>query len=164
MSEESFELATKLGEAAKLRAVKIATAESCTGGLISATITEVAGSSAWFDRGFVTYTPESKMEILEVRKETLENYGVVSEETAREMALGAIAHSKATLAVSVTGVAGPTGGTEKTPVGTVCFGFAFKTEKAVCTESATQCFKGGRTAVRKATVEFALKTLIALLT
>ena len=164
MSEETFELATKLGEAAKLRAVKIATAESCTGGLISATITEVAGSSAWFDRGFVTYTPESKMEILEVRKETLENYGVVSEETAREMALGAIAHSKATLAVSVTGVAGPAGGTEKTPVGTVCFGFAFKTEKAVCTESATQCFKGGRVKVRKATVEFALKTLIALLT
>ncbi len=163
MSKEIFDLATKLGEVAKARGVKIATAESCTGGLISASITEIAGSSAWFERGFVTYTPEAKMEILDVRKETLNNYGIVSEETAREMALGAINHSKATLAVSVTGVAGPTGGTEKTPVGTVSFGFAFKTEKATCTESATQCFEGSRSKVREATVAFALKTLIALL-
>ncbi len=164
MSKEIDELAKQLGVVAKARAIKIATAESCTGGLISGAITEVAGSSAWFERGFVTYTPEAKMEVLDVRQETLNNYGVVSEETAREMALGAINHSKATLAVSVTGVAGPTGGTEKTPVGTVCFGFAFKTEKATCTESATQCFDGNRREVREATVAFALKTLIALLT
>lgn len=164
MSKEIDELAKQLGVVAKARAIKIATAESCTGGLISGAITEVAGSSAWFERGFVTYTPEAKMEVLDVRQETLNNYGVVSEETAREMALGAINHSKATLAVSVTGVAGPAGGTEKTPVGTVCFGFAFKTEKATCTKSATQCFDGNRREVREATVVFALKTLIALLT
>ena len=163
MREEILELSERLGELARARAIKIATAESCTGGLISGAITEVAGSSAWFDRGFVTYTPEAKMEVLDVRKETINGFGVVSEETAREMALGAISHSKAILAVAVTGVAGPTGATEKTPLGTVCFGFAFKTEKAICTESATQCFKGGRTEVREATVAFALKTLIALL-
>ena len=163
MKEDLKELAQCFGLAAREKATKIATAESCTGGLIAATITDIAGSSAWFDRGFVTYTPESKKEILGVRPDTLDKFGVVSEEVAREMALGAIEHSKATLAVSVTGVAGPTGGTEKTPVGTVCFGFAFKTPRAVCTESATQVFLGSRQEVREATVAFALKTLTALL-
>lgn len=141
----------------------LTTAESCTGGLIAATVTDIPGSSAWFDRGFVVYTPESKMEILGVQPETLNRCGVVSEPVAREMAVGALSHSKATIAVAVTGVAGPAGGTEKTPVGTVCFGFAVKTPYGVCAESSEQHFAGNRRQVREQTVRFSLKTLIALL-
>ena len=163
MSEELDTLALSLGNSCQRRAMRLVTAESCTGGLIAATVTDIAGSSSWFDRGFIVYTPESKMELLGVQPETLNRCGVVSEPVAREMAVGALAHSNATIAVAVTGVAGPAGGTEKTPVGTVCFGFAVKTPQAVCAESSEQHFVGNRCQVREEAVKFSLKTLIALL-
>ncbi len=110
-------------EISKQRGVMIATAESCTGGMIAAAFTDVAGSSAVFERGFVTYTNAAKREMLGVRTATLEAYGAVSEEVAREMAAGALAHSNAQLALSVTGIAGP-GGSDFKPEGRVCFGLA----------------------------------------
>ncbi len=163
MNQELRKLADELGEACRKKGAKLALAESCTGGLIAACVTDIAGSSLWFDRGFVTYTPESKMEMLGVQPETLNRCGVVSEEVAREMATGALRHSKATISVAVTGVAGPAGGTEKIPVGTVCFGFSCKTPRAICAESSTQHFSGTRQEVRQATVKFAFQTLLSLL-
>jgi nicotinamide-nucleotide amidase len=110
-------------EAAKTRGVKIATAESCTGGMVAAALTDIAGSSEVFERGFVTYSNAAKIEMLGVSPKILDQYGAVSEETAREMAAGALTHSRATLAVSITGIAGP-GGSEFKPEGRVCFGLA----------------------------------------
>jgi len=160
---EIEQLARLLATRCEQKGVRISCAESCTGGMIAAALTAVSGASAWFDTGFVTYTVEAKKTLLGVQPETLERCGVVSEEVAREMAVGAIAHSEATLSVGVTGVAGPTGGSEKTPVGTVCFGFAFKTPQAVCAESSRQCFAGDREAVREESVRFALRTLTQIL-
>lgn len=132
-------------------------AESCTGGLISAVLTSVSGSSAWVDRGFLTYSNEAKVEILGVSPATIETFGAVSEETAREMALGALARSRATIAYSVTGVAGPTGGTASKPVGMVCFGFATATGVATMTKH----FAGDRSRVREQSVDFVLAQLAA---
>ena len=130
-------------------------AESCTGGLIAAVLTSVSGSSAWVDRGFVTYSNEAKMEMLGVTSATLDAFGAVSEETAREMSMGALKNSRATMAYSVTGVAGPTGGTAAKPAGMVCFGFA--TVNGVT--SFTHHFKGDRSAVREQSVNFVLSQL-----
>ena len=154
---ETVALAITLGEALGARAWKVATGESCTGGMIAGAITDVAGSSGWFDRGFVTYSNEAKVEMLGVRPETLAAHGAVSEATAREMASGALARSAADLAVAVTGVAGPSGGTSDKPVGMVCFGWA-KRDGAV--ETATRRFGGDRAAIRQATVAVALAGLI----
>ncbi|MCL4163702.1 UNVERIFIED_CONTAM: hypothetical protein GTU68_050606, partial [Idotea baltica] len=99
----------------------LALAESCTGGLASAAITDVAGSSNWFDRGFITYSNAAKESMLSVQTNTLETFGAVSVETALEMALGALANSNATIAASITGIAGPSGGSKEKPIGTVCF-------------------------------------------
>lgn len=153
-----YDLAVALGEALAARGWYAATAESCTGGLIAGAITDVAGSSGWFDRGFVTYSNEAKVELLGVRPETLDAHGAVSEEVAREMAAGALARSRADLAVAVTGVAGPGGGTPRKPVGMVCFGYARRGEPPV---SQTRHFPGDRAAVRAATVEVALARLLA---
>ena len=136
----------------------LATAESCTGGLIAAACTDLAGSSAWFERGFVTYSNAAKIELLEVDADLIAQHGAVSEEVARAMAQGALNRSCAHVAVSVTGVAGPTGGTAAKPVGTVWFGFA--TSTGVVTE--TRLFPGDRTAVRQATVQHALQRLISV--
>ena len=136
----------------------LATAESCTGGLIAAACTDLAGSSAWFERGFVTYSNAAKIELLEVDADLIAQHGAVSEEVARAMAQGALNRSCAHVAVSVTGVAGPTGGTAAKPVGTVWFGFA--TSTGVVTE--TRLFPGDRTAVRQATVQHALEQLISV--
>ena len=130
-------------------------AESCTGGLIAAVLTSVSGSSVWVDRGFVTYSNEAKMEMLGVEKSTLDAHGAVSEETAGEMALGALKHSRATMSYSVTGVAGPTGGTATKPVGMVCFGFA----TAAGVTTTTHHFAGDRSAVREQSVNFVLGEL-----
>lgn len=157
------EIATELGVAAKAKGVLITTAESCTGGLIAAAITEVAGSSSWFDRGFVTYCNNAKEKMLGVNEATIAQHGVVSEEVAREMALGALAQSKASLAVSVTGIAGPGGAELGKPVGTVAFGFAFKKGESFCAESSTQHFQGTRAEVRLEATKFALVTLLAIL-
>jgi nicotinamide-nucleotide amidase len=155
ISQSSFELAASLGEHCQSTNHVLAGAESCTGGWVSAVITSVAGSSAWFDRGFVTYSNEAKVTMLGVSEATLAAHGAVSEATASEMARGALANSSATLAFSVTGVAGPTGGTPAKPVGTVCFAFATKGNTRVT----TQHFAGDRSAVRAQSVEFVLTQL-----
>jgi nicotinamide-nucleotide amidase len=152
-------LAESLGGALMTRAMKLATAESCTGGLIAAAVTDVAGSSAWFDRGFVTYSNEAKIEMLGVRSETLLSSGAVSEAVAREMASGALARSAADLAVAVTGIAGPGGGSAEKPVGTVCFAWVWRGGHV---ESATQHFPGDRAEVRAAAVAAALSRLLEI--
>lgn len=118
------ELAATLGAQLKAHGFCLALAESCTGGMVAATITSIAGSSAWFDRGFVTYSNAAKMEMLGVAESTLNTYGAVSEQTAAEMALGALKHSAANISGSITGIAGPDGGSLEKPVGTVCFAWA----------------------------------------
>lgn len=130
----------------------LACAESCTGGLIAASCTELAGSSAWFERGFVTYSNEAKTELLGVPAALIAEHGAVSEEVARAMAAGALAHSRADIAVAVTGIAGPTGGSEAKPVGTVWLAWA---EKDVV-HAQKMWFPGDRRAVRGATVAHAL--------
>ena len=138
---------------------KLATAESCTGGLIAGACTDLAGSSNWFERGFVTYSNEAKTEMLGVEAALIQRHGAVSEEVARAMARGALAHSRAQVAVAVTGVAGPTGGSPSKPVGTVWFGFAAPGWLL----SETCLFPGDRAAVRQATVQHALQGLLKLL-
>ncbi|WP_374376688.1 CinA family protein [Tabrizicola sp.] len=136
--------------------LKVATAESCTGGMVAAALTEVAGSSDVFERGFVTYSNEAKMELLGVKAEALEAHGAVSEAVAREMAEGALAHSRADLAVSITGIAGP-GGSEHKPEGRVCFGLA---RKGRVTRVETVEFGArGRAKVREASMRHALQLL-----
>ena len=137
----------------------LATAESCTGGMISAACTDLAGSSNWFERGFVTYSNAAKTESLGVDAALIAAHGAVSEEVARAMAAGAIARSRAQVAVAVTGVAGPSGGSRAKPVGTVWFGFMLAGQ---CS-SEVQHFDGDRAAVRLATVQHALKRLVQLL-
>lgn len=142
------------------RCLFLATAESCTGGMIAAACTDLAGSSAWFERGFVTYSNAAKTELLGVDAALIAQHGAVSEAVVRAMAAGALAHSHAQVAVAVTGVAGPSGGSADKPVGTVWFGFALGGQvHAQC-----QLFPGDRAAVRAATVQHALQRLVALLT
>lgn len=135
----------------------LATAESCTGGLIAAACTALPGSSRWFDRGFVTYSNEAKQQMLGVSADTLNNFGAVSSETVLAMAFGALAHSKADIAISVSGIAGPDGGTDAKPVGTVWFALA---RKGVDVEARVQNFSGERAAVREQALEFALQWLV----
>jgi nicotinamide-nucleotide amidase len=153
-----FALASSLGAAMRSKGLVVATAESCTGGLIAGAITDVAGSSGWFDRGFVTYSNGAKIAMLGVRSETLAAHGAVSEATAAEMAAGALERSAADLAVAVTGIAGPDGGTPEKPVGLVCFAWARRGGGPPLTS--TRRFPGGRAAVRAATVAVALEGLI----
>ncbi len=148
--------AQALLDAARRRGLWIATAESCTGGLLAGEITSPPGASAIFDRGFVTYTNDAKQELLGVRPSTLAAHGAVSEEVAAEMAHGALTRSRADLAVSVTGIAGP-GGSEHKPEGRVCFGLA--TRSGLRTET-VEFGPRGRDAVRAATVEHALRLLL----
>jgi nicotinamide-nucleotide amidase len=149
-----------LAAALRQRRWMLATAESCTGGLISAACIGLAGSSHWFERGFVTYSNAAKIETLGVPAELIAAYGAVSEPVARAMAEGALAHSRAQVSIAVTGVAGPTGGSADKPVGTVCFGWRVGDQ----THAETRHFTGDRTAVRTQTVEHALRGLLKLLT
>ena len=153
----TLQLALDLGRALAARGLKAATAESCTGGLVAGAITDIAGSSAWFDRGFVTYSNEAKVELLGVRPETLARFGAVSEATAREMVAGALERSGADIAVAVTGIAGPAGGTAEKPVGLVWLAWGGRGGDV---EVASRRFPGDRAAVREATVAFALEGLI----
>ena len=137
----------------------LATAESCTGGMIAAACTDLSGSSQWFERGFVTYSNEAKAEMLGVPLGLIEQHGAVSEPVARAMADGVLAHSRAQVSLAVTGVAGPTGGTEAKPVGTVWFAWCVGGE----THSEMQHFAGDRAAVRTATLRYALMRLLSLL-
>lgn len=149
-------LARELGEALSRRGIACATAESCTGGLVGGAITAIAGSSGWFDRGFVTYTNDAKRELLGVASSLLEAHGAVSEPVARAMAVGALRGSRATIAVAVTGVAGPGGGSAAKPVGTVCFAWA---RLGAPVRVLTRRFDGDRAAVREASVVTALAGL-----
>ena len=152
-----FSLATELGLCLQHHKLVLVTAESCTGGWIAQAITDVAGSSAWFDRGFVTYSNTAKQEMLGVSQKILATHGAVSEETVLAMVEGALAHSQAQVAVAVSGIAGPGGGTEEKPVGTVWIAYGLpQTAYAKCYH-----FGGDRTEVRQQTVVTALQELIA---
>lgn len=153
-------LATQVGAALHEHGMMLVTAESCTGGGIASAVTEIAGSSVWFDRGFVTYSNQSKVEMLGVSSDTLARYGAVSEATVREMVEGALQHSKAQLALAVSGIAGPGGGTSEKPVGMVWFAWGIENG---------QCFtrmhrlEGNRAEIRVQAVYIALQGVIELL-
>jgi nicotinamide-nucleotide amidase len=163
MAHDLIELATLVGQALKARGLVLATAESCTGGGVAQAITEIRGSSAWFDRGFVTYSNASKVALLDVPAEALEAHGAVSRETAAAMSGGALRNSDAQVVLSITGIAGPDGGTPDKPVGTVCFGWAQgKTQgEKLMTERVE--FSGDRHAIRAQSVEHALRGLLVFL-
>jgi len=147
------------------RGWQVATAESCTGGLLAAACTEWAGSSAWFERGFVSYSNTAKTTLLDVSAGLIEAHGAVSEAVARVMAEGAVQHSRTHVALAVTGIAGPDGGSHHKPVGTVWFGWhvtAYASAPAA-THSECRCFAGDRSAVRQATMRHALARLRQLL-
>lgn len=152
-------LAGRVGEKLKAAGALLVTAESCTGGWVAQAVTSVPGSSDWFERGFVCYSNASKAELLGVSPETLERHGAVSEETAREMAQGALRRGRGTLAVAVTGVAGPAGGTPGKPVGTVCLAWAGEHGM----RSETRHFAGDRESVRHQSVERALQGVLEAL-
>ena len=149
-------LATELGAALTARGFMLALAESCTGGMAAQVVTSVAGSSAWFDRGFVTYSNQAKIDMLGVSAKTIETFGAVSEETAIEMAIGSINNSRAQIAGSVTGVAGPDGGTAAKPVGTVCFAIA----QANLHQTYKQYFSGNREQIRSQATTFLMQQLL----
>ena len=153
-------LARRVGERLQAAGAKLVAAESCTGGWIAQAVTSIAGSSAWFERGFVVYSNEAKVELLGVSGETLERYGAVSEETARDMARGALARSRGTHAVAVTGIAGPGGGSAEKPVGMVCFAWAGADGGL---RSETRRFGGDREHVRRQAVIRALEGVLQAL-
>jgi nicotinamide-nucleotide amidase len=153
-------LAKEVGRLLKKNRQTLVTAESCTGGWAAQAVTSVAGSSAWFERGFVTYSNDAKRELLGVAAATLKKCGAVSEQTAAAMARGALQRGKGTVALAITGIAGPTGGSKDKPVGTVCFAWAAKGGTA---RSETRHFKGGRESVRKQSVVHALEGIMELL-
>jgi nicotinamide-nucleotide amidase len=153
-------LAEQVGVALKAQGMMLATAESCTGGGVAQAVTDLSGSSAWFERGFVTYANAAKVEMLGVRQSTLDAHGAVSEATVREMAAGALAHSHAHIALAVSGIAGPTGGTADKPVGTVWFGWAMRDGEV---HARLHHLSGDRAAVREKSVEIALQGLLDLL-
>jgi nicotinamide-nucleotide amidase len=155
----TLDLCQALAGLLKDRGWMLATAESCTGGLIAAACTDLSGSSDWFDRGFVTYSYEAKTDLLDVPEDMLEAHGAVSEVVARAMAFGAVRHSRARVSIAVTGVAGPTGGSPDKPVGTVWFGFMVDGRLS----SELLRFDGDRAAVRAATVRHALQRTIDLI-
>ncbi|MEQ1530079.1 MAG: CinA family protein [Methylococcales bacterium] len=161
MEIEFYQLAQQLGQLLLAQDLKIATAESCTGGWISTVLTEVPGSSAWFDRGFVTYSNAAKMQMLDVSAETLAKHGAVSEQTAMEMLQGALKHSVAQSAIAVTGIAGPDGGSIDKPVGTVYIAWVCPGKPA---QVVRQNFTGTRQQIRANTVHAALQGLILQLT
>jgi len=139
---------------------KLVTAESCTGGGLAEILTRIPGSSAWFERGFVTYSNESKHEMLSVPLETIEQFGAVSEDTASAMAKGAVENSRADYGVAITGIAGPDGGTESKPVGTVCFGWY---ERNAGSSTTRICFDGDRLRIREQACMLAMQGLLDML-
>lgn len=152
-------LLAQVAAALQAKGWMLTTAESCTGGWIAKLCTDLTGSSAWFERGFVTYSNESKQEMLGVPAATLAEYGAVSEAVTAAMATGALLHSRAQVAVSVSGIAGPGGGTITKPVGMVCFGWAAQDGKV---RTATQYFQGDREAVRYQAVQYALQGVLQM--
>ena len=157
--------AQQLGDLLRRERLTLATAESCTAGGIAFAVTQIPGSSAWFDRGFITYSNDAKLKVLGVSPVYLRDYGAVSEPVARSMALGGLNHSMAQVAVAVTGIAGPDGGTPDKPVGTVCFAWAIRRDPTVApwVRTTTRLFDGDRAAVRTQAVLEALDGLNVLL-
>lgn len=157
MDADLVALSAAIGAACLEHRLSIATAESCTGGWAAQVITHTAGSSGWFERGFVTYANAAKIEMLGVRPETLEKHGAVSLETAAEMASGALIYSNALISLAITGIAGPTGGSPDKPVGTVCFAWCSHDGAPSCER---RLFGGDREAIRRQAVIYALSGLI----
>lgn len=152
-------LAQELAQRLQALNLSLATAESCTGGGIGYWLTSITGSSAWYSGGFITYSNSAKIRDLKVKSETLDSFGAVSECVAEQMAVGCMQRSEADLAISVTGIAGPDGGTLDKPVGTVCFGWAHK----MGTHTETKIFEGDRTEVRYQSIEHALLGAVTFL-
>jgi nicotinamide-nucleotide amidase len=157
MSDQHYKLAQQLGLQLKKMGWQLAVSESCTGGGLAQAVTAVPAASSWFDRGFVTYSNAAKIELLGVHQETLEKYGAVSEQTAQEMVSGALRNSHADIAISITGIAGPTGGTPEKPVGTVWFALAKKGENP---QARLANFQGNRHAIQQSAITFALTWLL----
>ena len=157
MDSELIALSAALGTACHQHQLTITTAESCTGGWAAQVITHTAGSSGWFERGFITYSNAAKVDMLGVQQKTLDIYGAVSTETAVEMAVGAIQNSNAMISLAITGIAGPGGGSPGKPVGTVSFAWCGKGQPA---EGEQRLFPGNREAIRRAAVKHALKGLL----
>jgi nicotinamide-nucleotide amidase len=157
LDDAQMRLAAEIGRQLLGRGLRVATAESCTGGLVAGAITAIAGSSDWFERGFVTYSNAAKSEMLGVPAELIDRHGAVSEPVAAAMAAGAVTNSAADCALSVTGVAGPGGGTATKPVGMVCFGWIVRGRPP---RTATLHLPGDRAAVRDASVDAALSGLL----
>ena len=153
-------LANELGDSLMQRGIMLVSAESCTGGWVGQTITAIAGSSRWYERGFITYSNLSKQEMLGVDEQILNKFGAVSEQIASEMAAGAISHSSAQFSIAVTGIAGPGGATEGKPVGMICHGWAIKDSLV---KSAVCMLEGDRESIRKQAVAIALQGAIDLL-
>jgi nicotinamide-nucleotide amidase len=160
MEKDLKNLAMRVGEGLLERRLMLATAESCTGGWVAQIVTSVAGSSQWFERGFVCYSNQAKSEMLGVRAETLSRYGAVSEEVVREMAEGALRYSQAQVSLAISGIAGPGGDAPGKPVGTVCLAWAVAGRVVL---SRTDHFSGNRTAVRWQAVIASLTGLLGLL-
>lgn len=160
MDEGLNALANKVADALQQQSLSLATAESCTGGWVAQVLTAIAGSSVWFDRGFVTYSNQAKQDMLALPAETLRDYGAVSEETAGEMAVGALIHSHADVTLAITGIAGPTGGSPDKPVGTVCFAWC---RYGFPPRNVTEHFSGDRESVRRQAVARALEGVLDLL-
>ena len=138
---------------------RLSAAESCTGGLVSASITALAGSSEWFERGYITYSNQAKSEDIDVSQNLIEQYGAVSDQVARAMALGAKQNSGSDIALSITGIAGPTGGSPEKPVGTVCFAWVLTNDQMI---SETKHFEGDRQQIRQQACDFSLRKLLSL--
>ena len=160
----SIDHAKTLAQLLLARGWRLALAESCTGGLVCATLTELSGSSEWFERGYITYSNQAKTECLGVPAELIKSHGAVSEPVARAMAQGAQRNAGANVGVSITGIAGPTGGTAEKPVGTVCFGWTIANAAGEnITACQTKVFSGDRSAIRQQATEYALVGLVQLL-
>jgi len=154
------DLVKELAQLLNEKSMMITTAESCTGGLLSAALTHKPGASSYFDRGFITYSNEAKQELLNVPESTIQTFGAVSEETAQAMAKGALENSHASIAISITGIAGPDGGSNEKPVGTVIFGYALKGGSSGCIQKQ---FSGSREDIQSQSTVTALKSLISIL-
>jgi len=153
---ELMQLSEQIGLALKQQGATLTTAESCTGGWIAKVITDIAGSSAWFERSFITYSNEAKEQMVGVRGETLAQHGAVSEPVVVEMAIGALKAARAGYAISVSGIAGPDGGSESKPVGTVWFAIASAAGEGI---TRCECFHGDRESVRRQATAYALHTM-----
>ena len=164
MNSSITSLTQQLAQILLAKGFKIALAESCTGGLLAAQLTSLAGSSDWFERGFITYSNQAKEESIGVPKEVIERYGAVSEEVAKAMAEGVLNHSLAQVSAAITGIAGPGGGSANKPVGMVCFAWGMQVDDQIQTRSQTKQFSGDRQSIREQACVYAIESLLEQLT